>query len=158
MEYKILESLGTEISNVDGAAFNNFCAGNQDGIIGGILENCDIVKLDSETVMVSSGELLIQGFRIKITSPYTITKPSNLTALPYYLIAQVNLTSTGGISFNIEARQTPELKKDKLFTKNSGTYEIELCRFMVGPDGISNLSRTVGTISSKIYTGTVVIS
>lgn len=149
MEYKILESPGVEIDHLDGAAFNNFTSGNQSGILKGVLDECIPVLVDSETVMVSAGELLIKGFRVKITSPYTITKQSNLYDTVYYIIAKLVVFSSGDVVFDIEARENPELVKDDLFTKGFGTYEIEICRFTVTDYGIINLYRTAAVISGS---------
>ena len=147
MEYKILESNGVEISNVDGAAFNNFSAGGQNGALAGVLNECAATLLAADTVQIATGELLIQGFRVKITSPYTITKPSNLTDINYYLVACIVLSATGGVTFTIEARQADTLTQNNLFKTGSGTYEIELCRFVVGSSGITGLSQTLQVIS-----------
>lgn len=149
MEYKILESNGVEISNVDGAVFNNFSASNQDGVLAGVLNECIAIIFSSDTVQIATGELLIHGFRVKITSPYTITKPSNLANIDYYLIARITLTEMGDVTFDIEARQTDILTQNDLFRTGSGTYEIELCRFVVGSSGITNLNRTVKVISGS---------
>lgn len=149
MEYKIFESRGEEISHVDGAAFNNFSAGGQNGAISGILEECDISLVNSDTVIVKTGELLIQGFRVKIITPYTITKLANFTRVDYYLIARITLSSTGSVSFSIEARQNSLLVQDKIFKSEQGTYEIELAQFTVDTSGISNLYPKLKVISTS---------
>lgn len=159
MEYLILESTGVEISHIDGAAFNNFSAGKQNGIIPGVLGECSIVRASSTTLQMSTGELLIQGFRIKITSPYTLTKPTNTSTVQYYLVAKLVLRSSGSVSFSIEARTTSALIQNNLFTSGTGTYEVQLCKFTVGSSGISNLVKTVSVISgmtSDSYTKTEV--
>lgn len=149
MEYKILESPGTEIDHIDGAIFNNFSSGDQSGILRGVLDECVPVLVNSETVMVSAGELLIKGFRVKITSPYTITKQSNLYDTVYYIIAKLTVSSSKEVSFDIEARQTPDLVKDDLFTKGFGIHEIVLCRFVVTTYGITDLHRMAAVISGS---------
>ena len=40
--YKILERNGVDNENIDGAAFNNFAAGERDGIVAGVLSQCSI--------------------------------------------------------------------------------------------------------------------
>lgn len=149
MEYKILESPGIEIDHIDGAAFNNFTAGDQSGILKGVLDECIPVLVDSETVMVSAGELLIKGFRVKIISPYTITKQSNLYDTVYYIVAKLVVSSSRDVVFNIEARENSDLVKDDLFTKGFGTYEIEICRFTVGDFGVKDLLRVAPIISGS---------
>ena len=111
------------------------------------MNECTATLLAADTVQIATGELLIQGFRVKITSPYTITKPSNLTDINYYLVARIVLSATGGVTFTIEARQTNTLTQDSLFKTGFGTYEIELCRFVVGSSGITDLVQTVRVIS-----------
>lgn len=150
MEYIILESNGVEISNVDGAAFNNFSASGQDGVLKGLYNECAVTLLNSETIQINTGELLIQGFRVKIFEPYTITIPSNLADINHYLVACIVLQNTGSVTFNIEVRQTSSLTKNNLFRAGYGTYEIEICRFVVGATGIVNLSKTIKVISSSI--------
>ena len=152
MEYKILESTGVEITHVDGAAFNNFSSGGKSGILPEVLDECRAIALTSDTVQISTGELLIKGFRVKITSPYTITKPSNIVDTEYFLIAKLILGSTGLVSFRIEARQNSTLTQEDLFKFGFGTYEIELCRFVVGSSGISNFSQTAQIISGGTAT------
>lgn len=153
MEYKILESTGVEITHIDGAAFNNFSAGSENGILAGVMEECKVSLESSDTVKISTGELLIQGFRVKITSPYSITKPSNLTNINYYLIARLVVLSTGGVTFTIQARQDNTLAQEDIFRLEYGTYEIELARFIVGQSGITDLSQTVKIISGPAGSG-----
>jgi hypothetical protein len=153
MEYKILESIGVEITHIDGAAFNNFSAGSESGVISGISDECKVSLLSNTTVQVSTGELLIKGFRVKIISPYTIEKEANSTSVNYYLIAKLTLAGNT-VMFDLEARTSSSLKKDSLFKTNSGTYEIEIARFTVGSSGITDLSQTVKVISGPIGTST----
>ena len=70
MEYKILERNGDENENVDGAAFNNFCADGRNLIFKGVLNECNFVKNETNAIKIDTGELIIQGFRIKIVKPY----------------------------------------------------------------------------------------
>lgn len=153
MEYKILESIGVEITHIDGAAFNNFSAGSESGVIYGIADECKVSLLSANSIQMSTGELLIRGFRIKIISPYIIEKDANTTSLSYYLIAKLVLDGNS-VSFSIEARTDPYLQKDNLFKTNSGVYEIEIARFVVGSNGITDLSQTVKVISGPIGTST----
>ena len=70
MEYKILESNGVEIDNLDGAAFNNFAAGGQDGILEGVGNECAVYQPSNNSISIMTGVLVLSGFRIKITDPF----------------------------------------------------------------------------------------
>ena len=146
MEYKILEANGVENENVDGAAFNNFTSRGIDGRIKGILNECEVYRLDSSTVKIDTGELLIQGFRVKIISPYTIQRTSSSSLLSFQIVARITLSSDRSVLFDMECRPVSSLRKDSLFSTESGIYEAEVARFTTDSSGISSITSVLPKI------------
>lgn len=144
MEYKILESLGVENDHIDGAAFNNFVASNESGIIAGILEECPLYLPDSETIAVGTGELIISGFRVKITSPFSQRIGSYTLAQDFHIIAEIQLSQDKSVQFRMFCVNETEyfalkpLRKDNLFAQNSGTYQLDFAEFTSSAWGISS--------------------
>lgn len=143
MEYKILESNGTEIENIDDAAFNNFLSSGKNGIVPGVLNGCQVQNTTSLTLTMSSGLILIQGFRIKILSPETFSVTALGTESNRYLVASLTLLSDRTVSFSMSIRASSSLKQDNLFQSEQGTYEIEIARFLLGSSGIKNFTQTI---------------
>jgi hypothetical protein len=101
MKYKILESNGVEIENIDGGAFNNFCADGKSGIISEVLDECKIVA-QGNVITVGSGELLIKGVRVKIEESTDFTlSGSPAVETHYYIVSKIVLNSDGSILFDI---------------------------------------------------------
>lgn len=144
--YKILEQNGIDNENIDGSAFNNFSAGNKDGIMGGILSECSFTSAGN-AVSVGTGVILIHGFRVKITALETIYVSSvPLTPTRYQIIAQIILQDSVP-SFLLFAQVPQTLIQQELFENNNGTYQIEIGRFTHNPDGtITDIAKTVDTI------------
>ena len=163
MEFKILESNGVENENVDGAALNNAMAGGKDGILKGVLNECEVFLSNNTSISVDTGVMMIQGFRIKITTPYS----KSFSAAPsaptdYQLVAKIVLLSTRAVSFELICRLKQDLVKEGLFQAESGTYEAEIATFTHAISGeITDLKLTMGFVSSgaKIpeYKGDVTI-
>lgn len=149
MSYKILEQNGVENEVVDGGALNNFCAGNRDGIIAGVLSECALAAVGNG-VSISPGLLIICGVRIKITAAemlYVSSVP--LRATRYQIIAQVTLGADGNISAEFFLQSNASLKRDAIYVQGYGTYQAEIGSFTHNPDGsISDLVRTLDVISS----------
>lgn len=147
MSYKILESNGVEIENIDGAEFNNFSAGDQSGVVGGVLDECKITAT-SNVLTLESGLLLVSGIRIKITSSIDFSilgNPAEKTL--YQLIAKVSLSTTKEVSFDLFVRFYEQVVQDKLFLLEKGEYELELAQFYHNTDGsITNLRTTANII------------
>lgn len=162
MSYKILEQNGVDNENVDGAAFNDFCAGRRDGIIKGVLNECAVIKISSNTVAISTGEMLICGVRVKFNELYTVSL-SSVPASPveYQIIADLVLDASRKITFKIILRQISEtLIQDKLYKTESGHYQAEIARFTHSPENdIVDLVQTMYTIvggsGSEVYIGNV---
>nr|DAH53919.1 MAG TPA: hypothetical protein [Caudoviricetes sp.] len=135
MAYRILEANNVENENIDGAAFNNFAAGNQSGIMGGFLSECTL-SAAGNAVSVAPGCLLIHGIRVRLTAPEIITITSTPKAdQQYQLIAQVVLADNNAVTFSLFAQISGALVQDDLFVDGSGTYQLELGRFKHSTDG-----------------------
>lgn len=150
MSYKILEQNGTDNENIDGAAFNNFCAGGRDGIIKEVLDECAVFKASENTVCISPGELLIHGVRIKITEliPFTLSSvPVN--PIRYQIIADLVLTIERKIEFNTICRVLQAgLVQEDLYKTESGHYQVEIARFThSSTNDIEDIVRTLDIIT-----------
>lgn len=147
MQYKILESLGVEIENTDDAAFNSFLVSGESGIIAGVLNECRLIDLFG-TIVIDTGELMIQGFRIKITEAYQYTPVGTAASrINYHIIGRLELHTGGEVSFNIITRTISELQQDDLHKLSSGIHEVELAKFTHYGNTISSLSSTVQFLS-----------
>ena len=139
MEYKILESNGTENENVDGAAFNNFVSGGKDCIIKGVLNSCSLLQPSSNTIGINTGELLIHGFRVKITDPFIHTFSSSpAVELTYYIIATIALASDRGVAFDLFVTTVESTVQDSLYDKESGAYSCKVAQFTHTKSGITD--------------------
>lgn len=150
MTYKILEQNGIDNENIDGAAFNNFCAGNRDGIIKGVLNECAIIKASENTVTVLTGELIICGFRIKVQELTSFTLSSTpVNPTRYQLIADLTLTESKSVEFDIICRVLQEgLIQEPLYKTNAGHYQVEIARFTHTPsNNVEDLVRTLDVIT-----------
>lgn len=157
MSFKILERNGVDNENIDGAAFNNFAAGERDGIVAGVLSQCSIYY-EGNVIGISSGELIIHGFRIKITETETISVSSTpVTATKYQIIAQIVCGDNNDVSFSMFVRLPSVLKKDEIFKNNRGTYQMEFGTFIHNPDGrVTELTRTASVFYSDIHNSAII--
>lgn len=141
MEYKILESNDVLNENIDGAAFNNFSAQNKSGVIKGILDECKISLPDNKTISISSGEIIISGFRVKITQPYVYSFTSlPATSMNYQVVAEITLQADRKVDFEIITRPLQNLRTESLFVSEKGFYEVEIVNFTLTSSGITNIS------------------
>ena len=144
MEYKLLEQNGIENENVDGAAFNNFVANGKDCVIKGILNSCTVYSAASNHIGINTGELLIHGFRVKITEPYEVTLSGTPAApIHYSIVAIIDLKSDRTVTFNIQLRESSTLIKDNLYAVEQGVYEAEIVRFTHDYNGIKDYALSV---------------
>lgn len=147
MSYKILEQNGVDNENIDGGAFNNFSAGNRDGIIGGVLAEC-VVAAAGNSIGISPGELIIHGIRVKLTAAEMLTLASApAEPVRYQVIAQVEIKADKDIEFSLFVQEVAELIQEELYASNVGTYQVELARFTHDPSGsVEDISRTLDII------------
>ena len=147
MSYKILEQNGIDNENIDGAAFNNFSAGNRDGIIKDVLNECELSSTGN-IISVAAGEMILHGFRVKITAPETLSAASAPAArTEYQIVAQVTLSDNHAVAFTLFFQLPQALVQNPMFDTDLGTYQAELGRFYQETDGaISGLRRTLPVI------------
>ena len=152
MAYKILEKNGVDNENIDGAAFNNFSAGGRDGIVAGVLSECSL-SLSGNVIGIAPGELIMHGFRVKITETETFSNSSvPVSAEKYQIIAQIVVSENNDVVFSFLIRSPATLIQENIFDNNRGTYQIEIGTYMHNPDGsISELTRTVQVFYADIH-------
>ena len=156
MSYKILEQNGIDIENIDGGAFNNFAAGNRDGVLKGVLEECFLVA-EGNSISIGTGVIILQGIRVKITDPEIISV-SSVPSEPvrYQIVAQL-VMEEGDLSCSFFVRIPTELIKDNFYNsgKGNGIYQQELGRVTHGTNGnLTDIQRTLDIISGGGGTST----
>lgn len=153
---RILEKNGIDNTNIDGAGFNRFCAGDRDGIVKGRLNECAIA-VQGNALTIGTGEMLVSGFRVVIDTPTTFTMSSTPTsAQRYQVIAELVVDGNSEPTFSLRTQLVAELKQDALFATESGvgTYQVELCKFTHTTSGnIDDLLRTIDVITGGSGTG-----
>lgn len=156
MSYKILEQNGIDNENIDGGAFNNFAAGNRDGVLKGVLEECCLVA-EGNSISIGTGVIILQGIRVKITDPEIISV-SSVPSEPvrYQIVAQL-VMEEGDLSCSFFVRIPTELIKDNFYNsgKGNGIYQQELGRVTHGTNGnLTDIQRTLDIISGGGGTST----
>lgn len=159
MAVRILEKNGIDNTNIDGAGFNKFIAGGYDGVIKGILNQCQITASSQSALSVDTGELLVGGFRVVLNSATQFTMgatPSSV--INYQIVAEIVVDTDSEVSFRLFIQPSSiELVKNNLFlTENgNGTYQLQLGTFDYGSSGIQNLTTTF-TILDNDYKNYVI--
>lgn len=155
--FKILEQNGIDNENIDGGAFNNFAAGNRDGVLGGVLSECAFAA-EGNTVSIGTGVLIIHGIRVKIEATETIALSSfPNTDTRYQIVARINLENKTP-SFSLDVRSPSTVIQDELYQSNNGIYEVEIGRFTHSREGrIIELTRTIDTIYGASPSGALSI-
>lgn len=157
--FKILEQNGIDNENIDGGAFNNFAAGNRDGILKGVLNECSLVA-EGNSISIGTGVIILQGIRVKITDPEIISVSSvPYESVRYQIVAQIIMTE-GNMTCSFFLRTPSELVKDNFYNsgKGNGTYQQELGRVTHGTNGaLTDIQRTLDIISGGGGTGTQAI-
>ena len=155
MSYKILEQNGIHNENVDGAAFNNFSAGGRNGILKGVLNECLVYKTSSNILTISPGEILVQGFRVKIldSEDFSIAG-SPLIDTDYHLIIELTLSLDRSVSVRLLCRPVERLLQENLFGNEEGIYQEEIASFVYSTQGsIEELNPTMNVISGPVGEG-----
>lgn len=160
----ILEQNGVNNTNIDGARFNYFSAGQQNGVVVGALNECVISRLGNQAI-ISTGELLVSGFRIILEqTEFTFSSyPSRTTT--YLIVAEIVADTDENVTFRTFLQTNTVLRQDNIFKNGYGTFQIELGRVVVGTTSIISANRTAplikggigdGVSGSAWYSGTVV--
>mgnify|MGYP001863112611 CR=1 FL=1 len=154
--FKILEQNGIDNENIDGCAFNNFAAGNRDGILKGVLNECSLIA-EGNSISIGTGVIILQGIRVKITDPEIISV-SSVPSEPvrYQIVAQL-VMEEGDLSCSFFVRIPTELIKDNFYNsgKGNGIYQQELGRVTHGTNGnLTDIQRTLDIISGGGGTST----
>lgn len=154
---RILENNGIDNTNIDGASFNNFCAGQRSGIIKGILNECAITSPSTSVININTGALIISGVRVFLDTATNFnfsTFPS--TATRYSLVAEIVVDDNSAITTRLFVQlASVALTKNSLFATSTGagTYQIELAKFTLSTSGVSDLIRTVDVITGGTGSG-----
>lgn len=155
MSYKILEQNGIKNENVDGAAFNNFSAGGRNGILKGVLNECLVYKTSSNILTISPGEILVQGFRVKIldSEDFPIAGFHSIDT-DYHLIIELTLSLDRSVSVRLLCRPSERLLRENLFGDEEGIYQEEIASFVYSTQGsIEELNTTMNVISGPVGEG-----
>ena len=149
--FKILESNGVEIENIDGLQFNNFVSGNKDCRVKGVLNECN-VQMAGNTLILDTGLLIVKGVRIKITSPIYFT----LTGIPsvatnYHLVATLKIQEDRNLTVEIKPRIFTPLIQDDIVKQEYGTYESEIVTFIHNTDGNIGFLKYQIELLSAVY-------
>lgn len=142
MEYKILESDGVQIEHLDGGAFNHFASGGKDCILKGVLNECEFIPITSTTAQIKTGELLICGIRVKITSPYTYQTTAYASSVVEYLKARI-LVARGTVTFELVTSTSDSVQQDSLYDAGAAAgksciYECLFARVLIDSSGIQS--------------------
>jgi hypothetical protein len=159
MGIRILTRNAVENTNIDGARQNHFNSGMQSGIVKGAFAEGNIFTPALNVIAIDSCELRISGHQVVIDSAEYITlndKPYDATRLS--LIAQIKVTEFSEPEFELIVQpENVKLIEDNLFENEigSGIYQLKLCNFTLGTDGvIRHVIRVVDIITGGTSSAT----
>ncbi|MGN1200850.1 MAG: hypothetical protein ACI4R8_01110 [Candidatus Caccovivens sp.] len=152
---KILEKNGVENNGLDAARFNRFCSAYKDGVLKKSFNECAVTALSSNSFQIDKGELLICGFRIISEAVQFTFNTFPVSLMRYHVIAQLTMDETKDITFQYIAREVSPLRQDDLLNENisAGIYQIEIARFTLTIESVTDINKTVDTISSRDFAG-----
>lgn len=143
--FKILDKFGGEVSANEQAIFNKISTNNSSGYVNGYLNSLAIARLTSNMISIDSGLLSIQGFRFvnDTLQTYTVSvTPSQ--PIPFQLVAVFShYVSSENDTLEIITRPTEELRQENLYGGSNAVYELELARFTMTADGITDFVATL---------------
>lgn len=143
--FKILDKFGGEVSANEQAIFNKISTNNSSGYVNGYLNSLGISKLTSNAIGIDSGLLSIQGFRFvnDTLQTYTVSvTPSQ--PIPFQLVAVFShYVSSENDTLEIITRPTRSLRQENLYGGSNAVYELELARFTMTADGITDFVVTL---------------
>lgn len=152
---KILEKNGVENTGLDAARFNRFCASYKDGIVKKSFNECAVSMLSSNSFQIDKGELLICGFRVLSEAVQFTFNSFPASTMRYHIVAQITLDEEKQPSFQYLAREVSALRQDDLLSDNvtTGIYQIEMVRFTLTAEAITDVNRTIDVITNNNISG-----
>lgn len=143
--FKVLDKFGGEVSANEQAIFNKISTNNSSGYVNGYLNSLGISKLTSNAIGIDSGLLSIQGFRFvnDTLQTYTVSvTPSQ--PIPFQLVAVFShYVSSENDTLSIITRPIESLRQENLYGGSNAVYELELARFTMTADGITDFTATL---------------
>jgi len=146
MSLTLLEKQRTIQYPRSGALLNFHALGRQNGRLYG----CQLVQSTSELIVLTTGVLVIQGFRVDVVDETVFNaslalKPA--TPLRYYIILRIE---AGLEDTEMELLVTDEAPvNDTPIEERQGVFDYVLGVFNFGPGGISELSCLIDTIKER---------
>lgn len=145
---RVLENLGVENYNTDGAAFNYYITSGRSMIVAGVGRECIVEKINDNTVELAPGELIIHGFRVRIEKAKQFTISLGTQRTQYSIIATIKLKEDKTVDFYwLMLSGSPGLKQDNLFVNNTGTYQVKIASFFAG------ISNPISSITQELKVG-----
>lgn len=141
---RILEKIGVENTNIDGALFNYYISSGQDQVVSGVLEQCRLEVTSAQIVRICPGEFIIHGFRIHLDDPVDISITATGSETVRRLVARLKLLTDKQVEFDFymtDGQYTPY--QQSLFVTNEGTYEVIFGEVTVGSTGVKSASRVI---------------
>lgn len=138
---RVLETNGTEHTFFDGAATNNFIAGGKIGRVYGC-----IMSHNSQSVILSTGMLLIRGYRIVFEGEAiyeTDTFPASVSTEKLILRLTVS-SSSASVNFFLGEAET---KED--IEQAPGIYDYHIATLRMNSEGIQEVTSQI----AEIYAG-----
>lgn len=150
MSYKILESIGVENENIDGASLNYLIASGKDLILKGVLNECSVAIYTATSISIDTGVLMIQGFRVKIESPIILSTALTAESVSRQVVAKLIVGADRSVSFEVTLRDYSDiLIQENIMSLESGVYEVVLATFKTSVSGISDLKQLI-SVSSDV--------
>lgn len=150
MSLTLLEKQGSIQYPKSGALLNYHALGRQSGRLYG----CNLVQATSETIVLTSGVLVVRGYRINVIdetvfdSPHIVT-PS--TPIRYYIVLRLD---AGDEDTEMELIVTDTAPiNDVPVESQSGIFDYLLGVFNFGPGGISEFTSLIETIDTTKTSG-----
>lgn len=150
MSLTLLEKQGTLQYPRSGALLNYHSLGKQNGRLYG----CQLVQSTSELIILTTGVLVVQGFRVDVVDETVFDasiaiKPS--TPVRYYIILRID---AGLEDTEMEVIVTDELPvNDTPIEQRIGMFDYVLGVFNFGSEGISEFTSLIKTINTTITSG-----
>jgi hypothetical protein len=150
MSLTLLEKQRTIQYPRSGALLNFHALGRQNGRLYG----CQLVQSTSELIVLTTGVLVIQGFRVDVVDETVFNaslalKPA--TPLRYYIILRIE---AGLEDTEMELLVTDEAPvNDTPIEERQGVFDYVLGVFNFGPAGISEFTSLIETIDTTVVSG-----